>query len=53
MNHRRRRASLRNPSFSEDAFNAFNLGDAYIRGAQDGFARATDQYLKDIRVSEI
>ena len=50
MNHRRRRAVLREPSFSEEAFNAYNSGDAYIRAAQDGLARATDQYVKDIRV---
>ena len=30
MNHRRRRAALRDPGFSEEAFNAFNSGDAYI-----------------------
>ena len=30
MNHRRRRAVLRDPNFSEEAFNAFNSGDAYI-----------------------
>ena len=50
MNHRRRRAVLRNGIFSEEAFNAFNSGVAYIRAAQDGLARATDQYAKDIRV---
>ena len=50
MNHRRRRAILRGGIFSEEAFNAFNSGDAYIRAAQDGLARATDQYAKDIRV---
>ena len=50
MNHRRRWAVLRNGIFSEEAFNAFNSGDAYIRAAQDGLARATDQYAKDIRV---
>ena len=50
MNHRRRRAVLRNGIFSEETFNAFNSGDAYIRAAQDGLARATDQYAKDIRV---
>ena len=50
MNHRRRRAVLHNSIFSEEAFNAFNSGDAYIRAAQDGLARATDQYAKDIRV---
>ena len=51
MNHRRWRAALRDPNFSEEAFNVFNLGDAYIRAAQDGLARATNQYLKDIRAS--
>ena len=30
MNHRRRWAVLRDPNFSEEAFNAFNSGDAYI-----------------------
>ena len=42
MNHRRRRAALRDPGFSEEAFNAFNSGDAYIRAAHDGLARAID-----------
>ena len=51
MNHRRRRAALRDPGFSEEAFNAFSLGDAYIQAAQDGLTRATDQYLKNMRVS--
>ena len=50
MNHPRRRAVLRNNIFSEEAFNAFNSGDAYIRAAQGGLARATDQYTKDIWV---
>ena len=50
MNHQRRQAVLRNNIFSEEAFNAFNSGDAYIRAAQGGLARATDQYTKDIRV---
>ena len=50
MNHRRWRAVLQNYIFTEEAFNAFNSGDAYIRGAQGGLARATDQYTKDIRV---
>lgn len=53
MNHQRRRAALRDPGFSEEACNAFSLGDAYIRAARDGLARATDQYLNDIRVSKI
>ena len=30
MNHRRRRAVLRDPSFSEESFNAFSSADAYI-----------------------
>ena len=50
MNHRRRRAVLRDPGFSDEAFDAFNSGDAYIRAAQNGLARATDQYVKDIWV---
>ena len=53
MDHRRRRATLRDPNFSEEAFNAFNSGDAYIRDAQDGLTRATDQYVKDIRVKNL
>ena len=50
MNHRRRWAVLRGACFSQEAFDAFNSGDAYIRAAQNGLARATDQYAKDIRV---
>ena len=30
MNHRRRRAVLRNNIFSEEAFNAFSSVDAYV-----------------------
>ena len=30
MNHQRRQAALRDPCFSEEAFNAFNSGDTYI-----------------------
>ena len=30
MNHRRRRAVLRDACFSQEAFDAFNSGDAYI-----------------------
>ena len=52
MNHRRRRAVLRDACFSQEAFDAFNSGDMYIRAAQNGFARATDQYVKDIRVGK-
>ena len=50
MNHRRRRAVLRDACFSPEAFDAFNSGDAYIRAAQNGLARATNQYVRDIRV---
>ena len=50
MNHRHRRAILRDACFSQEAFDAFNSGDAYIRAAQNGLARATNQYVKDIRV---
>ena len=50
MNHKRRRAVLRDACFSQEAFDAFNSGDAYIRDAQNGPARATNQYVKDIRV---
>jgi len=50
MNHRRRRAVLRDAYFSQEAFDAFNSGDAYIPAAQNGHVRATDQYVKDIRV---
>ena len=52
MNHRHWRAVLRGGIFSEEAFNTFNSGHAYIRAAQDGLARATDQYVKDIWVRE-
>ena len=52
MNHRRRRAILRDACFSPEAFDAFNSGDAYIRAAQNGLAKATDQYVRDIRVSK-
>ena len=52
MNHRRRRAILRDACFSPEEFDAFNSGEAYLRAAQDGLARATDQYVKDVRVSK-
>ena len=51
MNHHRRRAALRDPGFSKEAFDAFSSANAYIRAARDGLARATDQHLKDMRVS--
>ena len=50
MNHRRRRIVLRDACFSPEALDAFNLGDAHLRAAQNGLARATEQYVKDIRV---
>ena len=50
MNHRRRRTVLRDACFSPEALNAFNLGDAHLRAAQDGLARATEQYVKEIQV---
>ena len=52
MNHRRRRAVLRDACLSPEAFDAFNFGEAFLRAAQDGLARATDQYVKDVRVSK-
>ena len=51
MNHRRRRAALRDPGFTKEAFNAFSSADAYIQAARDGLTKATDQHLKDMRVS--
>ena len=51
MNHRRRRAVLQDPGFSEEAFNAFSSADAYIRAARDGLNRATEQHLKNVQVS--
>ena len=51
MNHRHRRTVLRDACFSPEALNAFNAGDAHLRAAQDGLTRATEQYVKDIRVS--
>ena len=50
MNHRRRRTVLRDARFSQEALDVFNSGDAYLRAAQNGLARATEQYVKDIRV---
>ena len=52
MNHRRRWAVLRDACFSPEAFDAFNSGEAYLRATQDGLARATDQYVKDVQVSK-
>ena len=52
MNHRRRRAALRDACFSPEAFDALNSGEAYLCAAQDGLARVTDQYVKDVQVSK-
>ena len=52
MNHRRRRTIFHDACFSPEALNAFNTGDAHLRAAQDGFTRATEQYVKDIRVRD-
>src|SRR3954471_18565805 len=52
MNHRRRRTVLHDACFSREALDAFNSGDAYLCAAQDGLARATEQYVKDTRVRE-
>ena len=41
MNHRRCRAILRDPGFSEEAFNAFSSADAYIQAARNGLSKAT------------
>ena len=51
MNHRRRRATLRDPNFSKEAFNAFSSADAYIRAARNRLGRATEQHLKDVQVN--
>ena len=52
LNHRRRRTVLRDACFSQEALDAFNTGDVYLRAAQNGLAKATEQYVKDIRVSK-
>ena len=46
----RRRTVLCDACFSQEALDAFNMGDVYLRAAQNGLARATEQYVKDIRV---
>ena len=50
MNHRRRWAVLCDACFSQEAFDAFNSRDTYICAAQNGLARSTDQYARDMRV---
>ena len=41
INHKRRRTVLRDACFSQEALDTFNTGDAYLRAAQNGLARAT------------
>ena len=50
MNHWRRKEAMRDPSFTEEAFNTLSSADAYIRAARDGLAGATHQLSKDMRV---
>ena len=50
MNHRHRRTFLHDACFSQEALDAFNSGEAHLHAAQNGLARATEQYVKDIRV---
>ena len=52
MNHRRRRTVFRDACLSPEALNVFNAGDTHLRAAQDGLTRATEQYVKDIRVRD-
>ena len=52
MNHRRHRTVLRDACFSLEELNAFNAGDTHLRAAEDGLTRATEQYVKDIRVRD-
>ena len=42
MNHRRRRAVLRDPGFTNETVNAFSSADADIQAARDGLSRATN-----------
>ena len=48
MGHRRRRAAMRDPHITEEAFNALSSADAYIRATHDGVAGVTHQPSKDI-----
>ena len=50
MDHRRHRTVLCDACFSPEALSAFNVGDTHLRAARDGLTRATEQYVKDIRV---
>ena len=50
MNPMRRQTVLRDACFSQEALDAFHSGDAHLRAAQNGLARAMEQYVKDIRV---
>ena len=50
MGHRRQRAAMRDPHFTEEAFNALSSADAYIRAARDGVVGATHHLSKDMQV---
>lgn len=50
VSHKRHRTIVRDACFSQEALDAFKSGDAYLRAAQDGLARSTEQYVKDIQV---
>ena len=50
MNHMHHQTVLREACFSQEALDAFNSGDAHLCAAQNGLTRATEQYVKDIRV---
>lgn len=50
MNHRWRKASLRNPVFSSPEFNALNLVDAYLGAARSGFENAVGVLSKGLKV---
>ena len=52
MNHRRRQTVFQEACFSPEALDVFNAGDAHLHAAQNGFTRAPEQYVKDIRVRE-
>ena len=51
MNHRWRRAAMRDPNFTKEAFDALSPIDAYIQAARNGLAGATHQLSKDMWVS--
>jgi hypothetical protein len=50
MNHRRRRAALRNPFFSNEEFNALNSVDAYLGVTRVDFEKVVDALSKGLQV---